>query len=355
MGEKKQVVREYVAQGLALNACLEIMGITDNQYYGKKKLGTAKVGRPNTTHTHQYTDEHTIVEVEDQQVVKDIEKVLEDEDTQYGYKRMTAAMMLLGYMIGSKKILRLMKENGLLQARRRPSGKIRVRGRKVQANGPLEVLSMDIKQVWVEEYARSAYILTILDTFTRTALYKSVGYQMTQHQVHQAWRYVIVHYLQPADLIHRGLKVEIRNDNGPQFAARLVREFLLKNGLDQVFTYPYCPQQNGHIESFHAILSEHLERFHFQTLSELEKNLELFYDKYNCVRLHGSIACLPPLLFWQLWEKGAIKMYQTTRNKTKFKVLMPFWKLSGNGILREFPILKHQEARSASPHTKMAV
>ena len=87
---------------------------------------------------------------------------MEDEDTQYGYKRMTAAMMLLGYMIGSKKVYRLMKENGLLQRRRRPSGKRRVRGRRVLSTRPLEVLSMDIKQVWVEEYARSAYILSII-------------------------------------------------------------------------------------------------------------------------------------------------------------------------------------------------
>ena len=74
-------------------------------------------------------DEHTVEVVSNDQIVKEIEEVLEDEDTQYGYKRMTAAMMLLGYMIGSKKVYRLMKENGLLQRRRRPSGKRRVRGR----------------------------------------------------------------------------------------------------------------------------------------------------------------------------------------------------------------------------------
>ena len=73
---------------------------------------------------------------------------------------------------------------------------------------------------------------------------------MTQYEVKAAWEHVIVNYLQPADLIKKGLHVEIRNDNGPQFAARMVREFLLENGIHQVFTYPYCPEQNGHIESF---------------------------------------------------------------------------------------------------------
>ena len=109
---------------------------------------------------------------------------------------------------------------------------------------------MDIKQVWVEEYARSAYILSIIDTFTRTVLYRTEGYQMTQYEVKAAWEHVIVNYLQPADLMKKGLHVEIRYDNGPQFAARMVREFLLENGIHQVFTYPYCPDQNGHIESF---------------------------------------------------------------------------------------------------------
>ena len=338
MGEIKALVRTYVQQGLRVNQALELAGISRNHYYQKPKQGEIRpVGRPVSTHTQKYSEDDKIELVDNEQVIDQIGVVLEDPDTQYGYKRMTAALMLAGYIIGSKKVYRLMKENGLLQRRFRPSGRSRVRGRRVDPSRPLEILTMDIKQVWIEEFSRSAYILTILDTFTRTTLYRCEGYQMTQHQVKQAWQQVIVEYLQPADLLTKGLQVQIRNDNGPQFAAKLVQEFLKENGLSQVFTYPYCPEQNGHIESFHAILAQHLDRYHFLSLADLTLVLDRFYHKYNNIRLHGSIACLPPKLFWNLWEEGLVTKTYTPKNRVKFKIKMPYWKLSGNGHLREFP------------------
>jgi transposase InsO family protein len=347
VGEKKQIVREYVSAGLKVEVVLAIVELRRHHYYpGTKQAQKVPPGRPVTTHTKKYISVKNTELVEDKKVVEEIEKVLEDPDTQYGYRRMCAAMMLLGYMIGPKKVYRLMKENGLLQPCYRPSGKARVRGRKVQPGRPLEVIAMDIKQVWIEELSRSAYILNIIDTFTRTILYRSEGYQMKQAQITEAWKYIIITYLQPADLLKHNLKVEIRNDNGPQFAAKMVRDYLQENGLNQVFTYPYCPEQNGHVESFHSILSQHLDMFHFETLEQLTTVLDIFYEKYNCKRLHGSIACLPPKVFWKVWEAGLVKMSRTEKGKVKFKITVPYWKLSGNGDLREFS--QFTEARRAS-------
>ena len=65
------------------------------------------------------------------------------------------------------------------------------------------------------------------------------------------------------------LRVEVRSDNGPQFAARLVKEYFVENHLDQVFTHPYTPQENGHIESFHALLATFLQRHTFWCFEEL--------------------------------------------------------------------------------------
>jgi hypothetical protein len=36
--------------------------------------------------------------------------------------------------------------------------------------------------------------------------------------------------------------------------------------------------------------------------------------KYNQVRLHGSIANLPPMIFWEQWELGNIKMIAHPKN-----------------------------------------
>ena len=345
MGEKKSMVRTYVGEGLDVKVALELIDLSTYHYYHIKSESSKGRGRPVTTHTDKYIDDQINQVVENQEVVEQIEAILEDPDRQYGYKRMTAAMMFLGYIIGTKKIYRLMKQNGLLQKRRRPTGRNRVRGRIVKHTRPLEVLSMDIKQTWVAEYGRDAYTLTIIDTFTRLPLYRSTGYSMKQDQVRAAWEYVIEKYLQPADLLNKKLSVEIRCDNGPQFAAKMVRQFMEQNNLNQVFTYPYCPEQNGHIESFHAILGQHLDQFEFETLEDLETTLTLFYRKYSRTRLHGSIGCLPPLVFWKLWELGLVKTKEDAKGRTKFKITVPYWKLSGIANLREFPIF--QPARRA--------
>jgi transposase InsO family protein len=77
---------------------------------------------------------------------------------------MTAALMLAGFLIGARKVYRLMKKSGLLQKRRRLTGRKRVLHRRVLPIRPLEVLEMDIKYQWVEQYQKNAYILTIIDS-----------------------------------------------------------------------------------------------------------------------------------------------------------------------------------------------
>lgn len=49
------------------------------------------------------------------------------------------------------------------------------------------------------------------------------------------------------------IDIEIRSDNDPQFCAKKLQDFLKENHFLQTFTHPYTPQENGHIESFHAI------------------------------------------------------------------------------------------------------
>jgi len=336
-------VRAYVAQGLSTEKALEIARISRHQYYHKPRSGNR--GRPKTIETkRKMAEEDKTVVCADEVVVKEMTVVLKDPDTQYGYKRMSVALMLLGYMIGKKKVYRLMQEHVLLQKRRRVGKKKRVGQKRVDPTRPLELLEMDIKYVWVEEHARHAYVLTVIDTFTRFLLHKHVAYHMTRHEVIAVWEFVIVNYLQEADALVKGLRIEVRNDNGPQFGAKDVQKFFEDNNLEQLFTHPYTPQENGHIESFHAILSEHLERFHFQTMEELESNIDCFYAKYNCVRLHGSIASLTPMLFWKYWDKGLITRMERERKCATFKLNIPYWQISGNESLREFPV----EARRAS-------
>jgi len=230
-----------------------------------------------------------------------------------------------------------MKEAGLLKEKHKKRDKTYVQYRTVTPEGPLELLEMDIKYIWVTKERRHAYILTVIDTFTRFVLHWQVGFSMKARQVKRAWEEVICNYLQPADLLNQKVHIEVRNDNGPQFGAKIIRQFFEQNHLNQVFTHPYTPQENGHIESFHSILSKAIGKQVFWDFEELMSRLTVYYEKYNNVRLHGSIANLPPRVFWYLWQEGQITRKVLKNKKVKFILKIPYQQLSGHMNQREVP------------------
>lgn len=73
---------------------------------------------------------------------------------------------------------------------------------------------------------------------------------MKTEQVKQVWRFVIARYFQGVLTSGCELDIEIRNDNGKQFSSEQIKAFFKDNYLMQVFTHPYTPEENGHIESF---------------------------------------------------------------------------------------------------------
>lgn len=323
-------MRDYQHQGLRLALALEAFGLTRHQYYYRPQASgradsASRPGCPASTHTLHQDEDGVISERPNEEVVKLIKEVQQDDDLRCGYKRMTPYLQLRGYQINHKKVYRLMRSNDLLLSRLKKVDRSYVQHLRAQPEQPLTLLEMDIKMIWIEQYQRYAYVLTILDTFDRTVLTWQVGYQMKWAAVRRAWEWVIEHHLQSADMLAKGLHIEIRNDNGPQFLARHLREFFADNHLTQVFTHPYTPQENGHVESFHAILSQALAHEHFWTLEQLEARLLIFYDKYNNERIHSATAYLPPRVFQQAWELGLIEK----RKRTIFRLKVPHYQLSG--------------------------
>ncbi|MEO7177124.1 MAG: DDE-type integrase/transposase/recombinase [Sediminibacterium sp.] len=327
------MARTYILQGMKRDTVLQIAGISKHQYY-YRPLGT-RGGRQPILLTPLLSADGSVTQVEEKQVVEQIKSIktsCELED--YGYRKVCIALMMSGLMINHKKVYRIMSEYQLLNDRHQRPSRQYAKYRKVCPEGPLQVIEMDIKFQWVEEHSRHCYILTILDTFTRAVLHWELGYTMKQAQVKRAWEEVIATHLQGADMLSKGISIEIRNDNGSQFAAKTIQEFFKENHLNQVFTHPYTPQENGHIESFHSILGRSLDRKRFLTFRDLERHLKLFYRIYNDQRLHGSIAILPPRMFWQLWNQNLITRTVVKNNQVKFKLKIPYQKLSGIGKLK---------------------
>lgn len=258
-----------------------------------------------------------------------------DPDTDYGYRAMTAALMLRKYIINHKKVYRLMVQWQLLHEPREKAPRPYAKHRRVDPSRPLEVIEMDIKFQWVQAHRRYAYILTIIDCFTRKALHWQVAYSIKKGQIISAWQQVIVNYLQPYQMLKNQLSIEVRNDNDGRFMAKEVQKYMADNHLNQVFTHPYTPEENGHIESFHAILGRSLGRKSFFTISDLEAHLQNFYHIYNNIRLHGSLDHLSPVMFWSLWEDNLIESTPRKNKPLRHRLKIHHYQLSGNGNLRE--------------------
>jgi len=339
LGEKKELVRQYMTQGLKRERALEICQMSKNQFYYRSKSG--RPGRKKSETTIRLVEGNEVVYTNEavKQYIKDVFK---DPMVDYGYHRMTSELNLAGFFINHKKVYRLMKEGQLLNRKPKREAKNYVKYRILAPEGPLRLLEIDIKQIWLKQDRRNGYILTIIDVFTRVVLYWDLGYHMKQDAVQAAWAKIMEGCFEPAGAHAWEIDIEVRSDNGPQFSAKKLRKFLKENYLVQTFTHPYTPQENGHIESFHAILGQKADPEVFDTLIDLEKWLVEFYSFYNYRRIHGSICKLPPMTFWTQWDKGNINriLLDESKRKVKFELTVAKQQLektspSGNANLRE--------------------
>jgi putative transposase len=133
---------------------------------------------------------------------------------------------------------------------------------------------------------RTLKLLTIIDEYTRECLAIKVKRKLDSHNVIE----------QLADLfITRGVPKHIRSDNGPEFAAKAVRDWLKRLGVGPLFIGPGSPWENGYIESFNGKLRYGLlDGEIFMTLKEAQVVIEQWRKEYNQIRPHSSLGYKPP-------------------------------------------------------------
>ncbi len=96
----------------------------------------------------------------------------------------------------------------------------------------------------------------------------------------------------------------VRSDNGPEFIAAEVQDWLKQKGKAPHFIDPGCPWQNGFVESFHGKLrDELLDREIFVSVAEAQTRLETHRHWYNGGRPHSSLNYLSPMTFARTWRE----------------------------------------------------
>jgi putative transposase len=229
-------------------------------------------------------------------LVGSIKEILSHEFIDCGYRLMTSYLNRDGYLINHKKLYRIMKEEGLLKLENRinrsGSGRKFVKFRKVNTSRPFECLEMDIKMVWIPKAGKNAYLLSIIDVHTRKILKDYFSFSIKQDKIITFLSEVFLNYQYPENVV-------IRSDNGSQFIAKSVREYLGLIGVQQEFTHVATPEENAHIEAYHGILKKEVfERVDYSTFGEIEIILKRYVIFYNNTRLHGLLGRITPMEKW---------------------------------------------------------
>lgn len=216
-----------------------------------------------------------------------------------GYVKICKDLQSFGFVINHKKVYRLMKEQHLLCGmviRTRGEKRQFVRFRVQEPVRPMEQLCMDIKYVYIHGERRNALLLTVLDVYSRSILSQVLWWRIRKEQV--LW------------LLHRMLQehstkgITLRNDNGSQFIAHAVRNYLQEKAVTQEFTHVATPEENCFIEAYHSILDKQLlQTTEFNDIEEAIAVFSRWRTFYNERRRHGSLGQITPAQMWERYKK----------------------------------------------------
>jgi len=150
------------------------------------------------------------------------------------------------------------------------------------------------------ERSRKLRILVIINEYTRECLAIRVEPSIPASVVTRVLEWLF---------LTRGVPKYLRSDNGPEFIAKAVCQWLEKSGCQTLFINPGSPWENGYIESFNDKLrDECLSREIFRNGKEAQTIVETWRQEYNNYRPHSSLDYLTPAEFARrYYERNQIK------------------------------------------------
>jgi len=168
-----------------------------------------------------------------------------------------------------------------------------------KAEYPNHVWSYDFVEDRTEKGGKLR-ILAIIDEYTRECLAIKVAPSIPSSAVVGVLEWLF---------LTRGVPKYLRSDNGPEFVAKAVCQWLETSGCQTLFITPGSPWENGYIESFFDKLrDECLNREVFQNGKEAQTIVEAWRQEYNPSkkdRPHSSLDYLTPSEFArQYYEKN---------------------------------------------------
>ena len=207
----------------------------------------------------------------------------------YGYRRITALLQSAGWQVGKDRVQRIWRREGLKVPQRQPK-----RGRLWLNDGSCVRLRPErANHVWSYDFVsarthdgRTLRLLTLIDEYTRECLAIRVARRLGSAEVLETLADV---------MLWHGIPEYIRSDNGPEFIAKELRQWLAKLGTGTLYIEPGSPWENGYCESFNGKLrDECLNGEIFYSLQEAQIVIEWWRIEYNTRRPHSALGYRPP-------------------------------------------------------------
>jgi putative transposase len=210
----------------------------------------------------------------------------------YGYRRITVLLRREGHLVNRKRVHRLWRQEGLKvpvrQRKKRSMGNSANSCVRRRAARPNQVWSYDFVMDQTEDGRRLKW-LPIVDEYTRECL---------RLEVERTMEAVDVVAVLDALTVERGMPEFIRSDNGPEFIAQAVRDFLEKRGGKTAFVAPGAPWENAYSETFNSRLGDELlKREVFTSLQEAKVLAVRYRTEYNEQRPHSALGYKTPAAF----------------------------------------------------------
>ena len=238
---------------------------------------------------HRSTQRKDLIRRDDEDVLTRAIIRLAEQFGRYGYRRITALLRNEGWHVNQKRVYRIWRREGLKVPMKQPK-----RGRLWLNDGSCVRLRPAHKgHVWSYDFVqdrthdgRVFRMLCVIDEYTRECLAIRVKRKLNSRDVLDTLGELFVRH---------GAPEHIRSDNGPEFIATALRDWLQRIGVKTLYIEPGSPWENGYCESFNSKLrDELLAREIFYDLREAQILIEVWRQHYNTARPHSSLGYRPP-------------------------------------------------------------
>lgn len=220
----------------------------------------------------------------------------------YGYRRICALLRTDGWRVNRKRIERLWR----LEGHRVPPRRSQASGKKatgtaenaiwnLPAARPNEIWSYDFMSGRTRDGA-SLRILNVVDEYTRVCVGCRVARSIGAADVVQQLEQLFAAHGRPRVL---------RSDNGREFIATSLGEWLAAQGVQTAFIEKGSPQQNAFVERFNGTMrDELLNGEEFDSLLEARVLINAWVEQYNTQRPHRGLRMLTPAAFAASCNEG---------------------------------------------------